>query len=454
MTQAIFNNILVVDDDPDIINQMNKIFEKMGKKQYKGLLSAEDALKELEINPNPYDIVFIDVRMPIFSGIALVQYIKTHANKKIRDTFCVPLVGSIGKEDKAIISEFYFFETLSKPISEKEFLTRFQELEEQQKNQESDRNFQLQFKNALVEKNYKIAEEILLPRLKKEPSSLRFLTLYAELLLRTQEIKKAEEFLNKILKIDPNHIPALNLLSKVFIKTDRFEDAMKVLEKAKNLSPHNIDRLLVIGELSLGNGETDKAEENFKSVLKLNPTDDRAAFGLGRVLATQGRIEESKKVLSKLKKGAELASFFNNKGVLLVKAGKYNDGISLYRNAMKIIDVPEKEYLLLYNIALAYSKMGDKPKALEFAKKSYEKSSNSYVKSKNLLEKLQKEASEQPSQNKTLTAPPQANSQENKSKYLLTNAQLDFIMEGYNDGSKKTAAPSATEEEFITFGAD
>jgi len=454
MTQAIFNNILVVDDDPDIINQMNKIFEKMGKKQYKGLLSAEDALKELEINPNPYDIVFIDVRMPIFSGIALVQYIKTHANKKIRDTFCVPLVGSIGKEDKAIISEFYFFETLSKPISEKEFLTRFQELEEQQKNQESDRNFQLQFKNALVEKNYKIAEEILLPRLKKEPSSLRFLTLYAELLLRTQEIKKAEEFLNKILKIDPNHIPALNLLSKVFIKTDRFEDAMKVLEKAKNLSPHNIDRLLVIGELSLGNGETDKAEENFKSVLKLNPTDDRAAFGLGRVLATQGRIEESKKVLSKLKKGAELASFFNNKGVLLVKAGKYNDGISLYRNAMKIIDVPEKEYLLLYNIALAYSKMGDKPKALEFAKKSYEKSSNSYVKSKNLLEKLQKEASEQPSQNKTLTAPPQANSQENKSKYLLTNAQLDFIMEGYSDGSKKTAAPSATEEEFITFGAD
>jgi tetratricopeptide (TPR) repeat protein len=426
----------------------------MGKKQYKGLLSAEDALKELEINPNPYDIVFIDVRMPIFSGIALVQYIKTHANKKIRDTFCVPLVGSIGKEDKAIISEFYFFETLSKPISEKEFLTRFQELEEQQKNQESDRNFQLQFKNALVEKNYKIAEEILLPRLKKEPSSLRFLTLYAELLLRTQEIKKAEEFLNKILKIDPNHIPALNLLSKVFIKTDRFEDAMKVLEKAKNLSPHNIDRLLVIGELSLGNGETDKAEENFKSVLKLNPTDDRAAFGLGRVLATQGRIEESKKVLSKLKKGAELASFFNNKGVLLVKAGKYNDGISLYRNAMKIIDVPEKEYLLLYNIALAYSKMGDKPKALEFAKKSYEKSSNSYVKSKNLLEKLQKEASEQPSQNKTLTAPPQANSQENKSKYLLTNAQLDFIMEGYSDGSKKTAAPSATEEEFITFGAD
>jgi hypothetical protein len=98
--------------------------------------------------------------------------------------------------------------------------------------------------------------------------------------------------------------------------------------------------------------------------------------------------------------------------------------------------------------------MGDKPKALEFAKKSYEKSSNSYVKSKNLLEKLQKEASEQPSQNKTLTAPPQANSQENKSKYLLTNAQLDFIMEGYSDGSKKTAAPSATEEEFITFGAD
>ncbi len=452
MTQSVFNNIIVVDDDPDVLSQMDKIFQKMGKKNYKGFLSADLAIKELESNPKPYDIVFVDVRMPVISGIALVQHIKTHSDKKIRDCYCIPLVGSIGKEDKAIISEFHFFETLTKPIAEKYFLKRFEELEEQQKNPESDRNFQSEFNNALLEKKFKQAEDLLLPRLKKEPSSLRFLTLYAELLLRAHDTKKSEEFLNKILKIDSNHIPALNLISKVYIKTNRFEEAMKVLEKAKALSPHNVERLLVMGELNLGNGEAEKAEENFKGVLKLNPTDDRAAFGLGRALATQGKTDESKKILTNLKKGTELDSFFNNKGVLLVKAGKFNEGVSLYRNAIKVIDIPEKEYLLLYNIALAYSKLGEKDKAIEYAKKSVTKAPKNYTKSKILLEKLEKETPAPP------LTPAEAVPLDEKnigSKFLLTGSQMDFIMGGFNDEVKPPTTPAApAEEEFITFGLD
>lgn len=450
MTQSVFNNIIVVDDDPDVLKQMDKLFQKMGKKNYKCYPGAEPAIKELESNPQPYDLVLVDVRMPVISGIALVQLIKTHSNKKIRDCFCVPLVGSIGKEDKAIISEFHFFETITKPIAEKDFLNRFEELEEQQKNPESDKNFQVEFKNSLIDKKFKQAEGLLLPRLKKEPNSLRYLTLYAELLLRAHDTKKSEDFLNKILKIDSNHIPALNLISKVYIKTNRFEEAMKALEKAKILSPHNIDRLLVMGELNLGNGEAERAEENFKSVLKLNPTDDRAAFGLGRALATQGKTDESKQILSNLQKGAELASFFNNKGVLLVKAGKYSEGVSLYRNAIKVLDIPEKEYLLNYNIALAYSKLGEKEKAIEFAKKSVEKAPKNYLKSKTLLSKLEKEAKEAPSAASAATAtetPPP----EGTPKCLLTNTQMDFIMEGFGD-EVKPPATSPAEEEFITFG--
>ncbi|KAB8029061.1 response regulator [Fluviispira multicolorata] len=452
MTQSAFNHIMVVDDDPDILSQVEKIFVKLGIGNYKTFLSAEKALKELEVAKESYDMVIVDVRMPIFAGIALVQYIKTHVEKKIRDTFCVPLVGSIGREDKAILSEFSFFETVSKPIAEKAFIVRLGELGEQHKNPNSDKNFQTHFNNALIEKKYKQAEDLILPRLKQDPKSLRFLTLYAELLLRAQQAKKAEEFLNKVLKIDQNHIVALNLMSKVYIKTNRFDDAMKVLEKAKIYSPHNIDRLLVMGELHLGSGEADKAEENFNSVLKLNPTDERATYGLGRALATQGKTDESKKILASLKKGVELASFFNNKGILLVKAGKYNDGISLYKNAIKVLDDQEREHLLLYNIALAYSKLGDSPKALDFAKKASEKAPKENVKPKKLLEKLQKETKSDPNQ---AGKPQEAQTTEpSKEKYLLTGSQMDFIMGGYDEvkAPEPSPNPASTEEEFITFG--
>ncbi|BBH52027.1 tetratricopeptide repeat protein [Fluviispira sanaruensis] len=451
MTQFAFNHIMVVDDDPDILSQVEKIFVKLGNKNYKTFLSADKALKELEESQEFYDLVIVDVRMPIFSGIALVQYIKTHSEKKVRETFCVPLVGSIGREDKAILSEFSFFETVTKPIAEKAFIARLEELGEQHKNPNSDKNFQTQFNNALIDKKYKQAEDLILPRIKQDPKSLRYLTLYAELLLRAQQIKKAEEFLNKVLKIDQNHIMALNLMSKVYIKTNRFDDAMKVLEKAKLYSPHNIDRLLVIGELHLGSGEADKAEENFSSILKLNPNDERATYGLGRALATQGKTDESKKVLANLKKGAELASFFNNKGILLVKAGKYGEGVTLYKNAIKVLDDQVREHLLLYNIALAYSKLGDNPKALDYAKKAMEKSPKEYTKPQKLLDRLQKEAKGDPAQT---PKPQEAPTPESKEKYLLTGAQMDFIMGGFEEvKAPETPAPSpAGEEEFITFG--
>lgn len=83
MTQSVFNSIMVVDDDPDVLSQMEKIFQKLGIKNYKGFLGAEAAMKELEENPLSYDIIFVDIRMPVISGIALVQHIKTHPEKKL-----------------------------------------------------------------------------------------------------------------------------------------------------------------------------------------------------------------------------------------------------------------------------------------------------------------------------------------------------------------------------------
>ena len=184
-------------------------------------------------------------------------------------------------------------------------------------------------------------------------------------LTESEAIQKAEEILNKVLKIDPNYVQALNLMSKIYIKLNRFDDAIAILGRAKSFNPFNVERMLIMGEINLGLGKCDDAEENFRSVLKLDPVDERAVFGLGKTLASSGKIEEGRRVLSQVKKGAELAIYFNNKGVLLVKSGKYSEGVSLYKNAIKVLDMPDKEYLLLYNIALAYSKLGDKAKAIE-----------------------------------------------------------------------------------------
>ena len=91
---------------------MEKKYFKNRKINYKGFLGADPALKELETNPSTYDIIFVDVHYACFSGIALVQYIKTHENKKIHDCFCVPIVGSIAKKTKQLFLNFIFMKHL------------------------------------------------------------------------------------------------------------------------------------------------------------------------------------------------------------------------------------------------------------------------------------------------------------------------------------------------------
>ncbi len=331
-------------------------------------------------------------------------------------------------------------ETVTKPIAESVFLKKFNELIQIHHDPKSEKNFHVHFTNALLDKKYNQAELLLLPKIKK-----------------AKQWPKAEEFLNKVLKIDSNFIPALNLISKIYIKSGRFEEAMIALEKAKNLSPLHIERLLVMGEMSLGSGEAAKAEENFRNALKINPCEEKASFGLGRALATQGKIEESKKILSALQKGVELASFFNNKGILLVRAKKISEGISLYQNAMKVMDDTEREHLLLYNIALAYSKLGNIDSAIEYAKKSLDKSPKDYTKSLKLIERLEKEkqtlqqaAPVSPAKEEPLAATGEAG-KEAKTEFLLTGNQMEFIVGGFEDAPAKSEEPKE-DEGFITFG--
>ncbi len=455
MAQSTFENIIVVDDDPDILSQMIKIFVRLKVPNVKTFTDGQLVIEELEKSEVTYDCIFIDVRMPGMSGVGLIQHIKSHKDKKIKDTYCVPIVGSIAKEETVILQEINCLDTVTKPIAEGVFLKKLEELLQAHNDPNSNKNFQITFTNALLDKQYKQAEQLLLPRIKKDPNSIHLLVMYSELLIRAKQMQKAEEFLNKVLKTDANYIPALNLMSKIYIKLGKFEEAMGLLEKAKRLSPLHIERLLVMGEMSLGSGDSQMAEDNFRNALKINPCEEKASFGLGRALATQGKIEESKKVLANLKKGIELASFFNNKGILLVRSKKINEGISLYQNAIKVMEDTEREHLLLYNIALGYSKLGDVDNAMEYARKSMEKSPKDYLKPRILFDKLgkDKKAVESGTASQSPTPAPVADVELlHDDQFLLTGEQKDFIMGGLDDDPKTDTEELKGDDEFITFG--
>jgi CheY-like chemotaxis protein len=73
-------NIMVVDDEPTIQQLMAIILEDMGHKVVAQSLNGEVALKTYQtLDPRP-DLIIIDHRMPIMSGIELAEKILTTNN--------------------------------------------------------------------------------------------------------------------------------------------------------------------------------------------------------------------------------------------------------------------------------------------------------------------------------------------------------------------------------------
>jgi DNA-binding response OmpR family regulator len=90
--------ILAVDDNPSITRSMPFIFAAPFY-EVTSATDGDDALVKLEKNPNGYDVIIVDQKMPNVSGVELVQGLKergitgrilvlsAHLSPEIRDAY-------------------------------------------------------------------------------------------------------------------------------------------------------------------------------------------------------------------------------------------------------------------------------------------------------------------------------------------------------------------------------
>jgi DNA-binding NtrC family response regulator len=88
--------ILIVDDDPDITNLLQRMLEKAGYNKVKTAASGTEALDIVE--HGNISIVLTDVRMPNMDGIQLLERIK-----KIDESIIVIIITAFGSIDQAVL---------------------------------------------------------------------------------------------------------------------------------------------------------------------------------------------------------------------------------------------------------------------------------------------------------------------------------------------------------------
>jgi tetratricopeptide (TPR) repeat protein len=220
-----------------------------------------------------------------------------------------------------------------------------------------------------------------------QPETLEILFNLGQAYLRSGNYAKAEVVLNRALKLNPDSAPPLSLLAQVYSGQNRPVDALDSLARAHKLAPEDTDIILLLARLSMAEsyfedaipllesglkiapkradlhaalGESyfmtdrvEKAVEEFKDLIALNPSAPSYA-SLGLSYRHLGRFDEARKYFQEgLKLDPRNASCLFNMGYIEKRQGNQAAAERLFQQALKSNPNFSEAMLELANLRIA-----------------------------------------------------------------------------------------------------
>jgi len=119
------NTILIVDDEPDIVNLTEK-FLRLGEFDTITSNNAKEAMKMVEENYDKIALILLDIMMPGRSGYSVLEEIKN--NERYKDILVVLFTVKSFNEDVQKGKNLGADDYIVKPFSGKELLKRIKDI--------------------------------------------------------------------------------------------------------------------------------------------------------------------------------------------------------------------------------------------------------------------------------------------------------------------------------------
>ncbi|PWT84033.1 MAG: hypothetical protein C5B58_05415 [Acidobacteria bacterium] len=145
----------------------------------------------------------------------------------------------------------------------------------------------------LLNNEYLKAELPLTRALKLKPESSETLYLLAQVYTDESRPLDALDLLVRAHRIAPENTDIMFLMAQISISQKYFEDAIPLLEKGLQIAPQRTDIRAALGESYYKSGKIDKAIEEFKKLIEIEPSARAYAF-LGLSHTFLGRFDEAK----------------------------------------------------------------------------------------------------------------------------------------------------------------
>jgi tetratricopeptide (TPR) repeat protein len=240
------------------------------------------------------------------------------------------------------------------------------------------------------EKQYRAAQLELEQANALEPETLEILYNLGQAYLRTAEYAKAELALNRALKLKSDSPETLYMLAQVYEEQNRsvdaldllvsahklapqntdiifllarvsmtqnyFEDAIPLLESGLKIAPRRADLRAALGESYFMSGKAEKAIEEFKALIELDPSARSYAF-MGLSYRHLGQFDQARKYFAAgLKQDAHNASCLFNMGYIEERQGNHERAEELLQGALRAKPDLSEAMLELANLRIASKK--------------------------------------------------------------------------------------------------
>jgi tetratricopeptide (TPR) repeat protein len=180
-----------------------------------------------------------------------------------------------------------------------------------------------------------------------DPTSAYLTSGLAELYAKTGRIRDAVVEAQDIIKRNPNNLEARRLLGRIYLRSlgdmqagSGSESVLKLAieqyEQIIRLQPDSMDDHLLLGRLYRLNNDLQKAENEFKTAVKLQPGSEEAITTLAYLYNELGDTARATQVLSSVPNAERSAKLYSALGYTYEQQKQYKNAVEAYRHAIEL----------------------------------------------------------------------------------------------------------------------
>src|SRR5580700_1020324 len=182
-----------------------------------------------------------------------------------------------------------------------------------------------------------------------DPGSEYLTSALAELYAKTGRIRDAVLEAQDILKRDPNNLEAHKLLGRIYLRSlgdlpgngnngsdNVLKLAIEQYEQIVKIEPNNVDDHLLLGRLYRLNNDLQKAENELKIAVKLDPNSEEAITSLSLLYSDEGDTARALQVLSAVPDAGRSAKLYAALGATYEQRKEFKSAIDAYKHAIQL----------------------------------------------------------------------------------------------------------------------